>query len=173
MAQMLQTARLALREMTLDDLDFVATMLGDAEVMRFYPRSLDRDEARWWLERQLMRYGRDGHGLWLVEERETGAPVGQVGLLLQEVEGAALHEIGYLLHRPFWKRGFATEAARGVRDFAFGRLQLSSVISLIRPENTPSQAVAMRLGMRAQRRVTWGGTGHDVWVLEPSTREVS
>src|SRR5262245_20357533 len=104
----LETPRLVLREMSLGDLDFVAAMLADPEVMRFYPKCYSRDEAEAWVRRQLDRYARYGHGLWLVLDRAAGEPVGQVGLTIQMVDGAEEPEIGYLIHRPFWRRGLAT-----------------------------------------------------------------
>jgi len=159
----LETPRLVLREMSLDDLGFVAAMLGHPEVMRFYPKVYSRDEARTWLERQLARYARDGHGLWLVEDRATGEPVGQVGLLTQLVDGVEEPEIGYLIHRPFWRQGLASEAALGVRAWAFETLGHPRVISLIRPENLPSQGVARKLGMTPEKRAQFYGLEHIVF----------
>jgi RimJ/RimL family protein N-acetyltransferase len=147
----LESARLRMRELDVGDLPFVCSMLGDMDVMRFYPKMLDRDECMAWIERQRARYANDGHGLWLLEERESGVPVGQVGLVMQEVSGLPKQrypEVGYLLHRPYWKRGYATEAAARVRDYAHETLGFEEVISLIRPENEPSQAVARSIGMR-------------------------
>ena len=160
MPLVLETERLFLREMALPDLDFVAAMLGDSDVMRFYPRPLSRIEARGWIKRQLARYSEHGHGLWLAVERTTGRPVGQAGLLTQEVEGALEPEIGYLLHRPFWHHGFATEAGLAIRRHAFHSLDKPHVISLIRAVNLPSQAVARRLGMHPVRRVVFRGLPH-------------
>ena len=159
MATILQTTRLRLRELTTADLDFVAAMLGDPEVMRYYPRCYDRSESAAWIERQLVRYARDGHGLWLVEDRMTAAPLGQVGLIRQTVGGDEATEIGYLIDRPQWRQGFATEAAAACRDHAFGALGRDRVISLIRPENTPSQRVARKIGMRPENRVVTHGIG--------------
>lgn len=161
-----QTPRLTLRELTLDDLDFVAEMLGHPEVMQHYPKPLSRGEAQLWIERSLARYRDHGHSFWLVSERSSGTPVGQVGLLLQEVDGRPEPEIGYLLHRPFWKRGYATEAALAVRDQAFTARGLDHVISLIRPVNLPSQAVARRLGMTPRRETLWKGIPCVVWRVE-------
>ena len=170
MKKVLETPRLALREMSLDDLDFVAAMLAHPEVMRYYPRLYSREEARTWIERQLGRYARDGHGLWLVQDRATGEPVGQVGLALQLVEGVEEPEIGYLIHRPFWRRGLATEAALGVRAWAFDILGVERVISLIRPENLPSQGVARKLGMAPGKRVQFHELEHLVFsVRRPPT----
>jgi RimJ/RimL family protein N-acetyltransferase len=159
----LTSSRLALRELALDDLDFVAEMLADPVVMCYYPKRLSRIEAQGWIERQRERYRRDGHGLWLVAEQETRQPVGQIGLLRQEVGGNAEWEIGYLLHSAYWHRGYATEAGTVIRDYAFRALRPPRVISLIRPENIPSQRVARRLGMEPSGLVQFSGLDHFVF----------
>lgn len=164
MDPILETPRLMLRELSLEDLDFVAGMLGDPQVMRFYPKCYSRDDTRAWLRRQLDRYELHGHGLWLVIEKATGEPVGQVGLVLQKVEETHQPEIAYLIHRTYWRRGFASEAAAGTRDYAFDVLNKPYVISLIRPENTPSQGVARKIGMRCENRLVQHA-GLDHWVF--------
>lgn len=194
----LETPRLRLREMADGDLDFVAAMLSDPGVMRHYPKVLSREESRDWIDRQRKRYAADGHGLWLVEARPgskpvsepgspqggepdrqfpgeldrplPGAPIGQVGLVMQEVDGTREPEIGYLIHAPFWRRGYATEAATAVREAAFGRFGYDHAIALIRPENVPSQGVARRLGMTAVRETLFRGLPHLVFQV---TRERS
>lgn len=165
MRTILETARLRLREMTLDDLDFLASLLGDPEVMRFFPKPLDRDESRQWIERALGRYAEHGHGHWLVLDRQTGEPLGQVGLILQVVDEQPRHEIGYLIHRPFWRHGYAAEAALGVRKWAFEEHDQEEVISLIRPENIPSQGVARKMGMAPNHETDWRGYRHLVFVV--------
>jgi ribosomal-protein-alanine N-acetyltransferase len=166
MGTVLETPRLALRELTPDDLDFVADVFADAEVMRFHPKRFDRQESEDWLDRQLRRYRTHGHGIWLVTGRADAAPIGLVGLMLQEVEGAWEPEIGYFIHRPYWRRGYATEAALGVRAHAFGPLGKRRVISLILPPNTPSQGVARKLGMRPEREVQFRGFTHLLFAVE-------
>ena len=163
---MIETPRLRLREMSHDDLDFIAGILADPIAMRFYPRTYSREEARDWIERQLSRYANDGHGLWLVEDRQSGEPRGQVGLVMQDVEGERLPEIGYLVHRTYWRQGIATEAARATRDHAFNSLGYSRVISLIRPVNEPSQAVARAVGMRPWKHVMHASLEHIVFLLD-------
>ncbi|MGH7712452.1 MAG: GNAT family N-acetyltransferase [Gemmatimonadaceae bacterium] len=162
----IQTERLTLRELTHDDLDFVASMLSDPEVMRYYPKALTRAESLGWIEKQRARYTMDGHGLWLVSLVGSGEPVGQVGLALQHVDDGHEPEIGWLLHRPYWGHGYASEAAIAVRDHAFVALGMPYVISLIRPENEPSRRVAQRVGMIVQRRAIFHGYEHDVWRLD-------
>jgi [ribosomal protein S5]-alanine N-acetyltransferase len=161
-----ETERLLAREMSRADLDFIANLLGDAEVMRFYPRRYSRAQAEGWIERQLQRYGDDGHGLWLIQRRDTGEPVGQVGLLLQRVDRQPEPEIGYLIHRPFWRCGYATEAGLATRQHAFDVLGYQRVISLIRPENGPSQGVARKLGMERERLTIFADLEH--WVFAVS-----
>ena len=161
----LETKRLELRELTPTDLPFVARMIADGETMRFYPHRFMPLEARRWLQRQFDRYATDGHGLWLVVERESGRRVGQVGLAIQDVDGVKEPEIGWLIHRPEWRRGFATEAGRGVRDYAFQTMGLSRVISLIRPVNEPSQGVAHKVGMIAERATDFHGYRHLVFAV--------
>jgi ribosomal-protein-alanine N-acetyltransferase len=153
----LQTARLTLREMAWDDLDFVASMLADPLVMRHYPNCYSRDEASIWLEHMIKRYSADGHALWLVVGRTTQEPIGQVGLLRQLVDDVDEPEIGYLIHAPFWQQGYASEAAAAVRDYAFDALGKERVISLIRPVNVPSQRVALRIGLKPEKLTTFKG----------------
>jgi RimJ/RimL family protein N-acetyltransferase len=147
MNYILETARLALREMSPDDLDFVAAMLADPEVMRYYPRCYSREESLGWIERQRKRYARHGHGLWLAVEKNTGQPIGQVGLLIQNIRGQEEKEVAYLVHRPHQRQGFALEAASACLDYAFERFNRDRVFALIRPENLPSRGVAEKLGM--------------------------
>jgi RimJ/RimL family protein N-acetyltransferase len=166
MKQILETTRLTLRELAPDDLDFMAEMLADAEVMRYYPKRLTRELSAEWIERQIGRYKTDGYGLWLAEEREGGKPVGQVGLVRQTVNGAEECEVGYLIHRPYWRHGFATEGAQACRDYAFKTLRQARVISLVRPENAASQGVARNLGMEVIGRAPHGGYEHLVFAVK-------
>ena len=161
----LETPHLVLRELDPGDLDFVAAMLADPEVMRYWPRPYSREEAEGWVRRQRERYTRDGYGYWLAIERATGRPVGQAGLLAMEVDGVEEAALGYIIHRPFWRRGFAAEAAAATLDYAFGTLGKARVIAPIRPENEPSLAVARKLGMEAERPTSFAGFEHLIFAV--------
>jgi RimJ/RimL family protein N-acetyltransferase len=166
MNHIIETPRLLLREVAVADLDFLATMMADPEVMRFYPKLYSREDVEAWIGRQQESYAKHGHGNWLVLDKTTGDPVGRVGLTMQKVEESEMPEIGYMIHRPFWRHGFATEAACATRNIAFWKLGKPMVISLIRPENLPSQGVARKLGMVPEDRlVTHAGLSHLVfWI---------
>jgi [ribosomal protein S5]-alanine N-acetyltransferase len=165
MRTVLESNRLRLREMTMDDLDFVAEMIAHPEVMRYYPKLYSRAEAEEWVNRQMGRYRSHGYGLWLVSDKATSEPVGQVGLTPQIVDGIEEPEIGYLIHRPYWRQGLASEAAIAVRDYAFESLGKDHVISLIRPVNEPSQGVARKFGMQPGRKTIYAGLEHIVFLL--------
>ncbi len=160
MTLILETPRLVLRELSLDDLDFVAEMLAHPEVMRFWPRPYTRDEAADWIRRQRNRYFQDGYGYWLALGKANSQPIGQAGLLAQELDGVSETGIGYIIHRPFWRQGFATEAAAACRDYAFSTLGKRRVTALVRPENVVSQKVARGIGLKPERETTYAGFAH-------------
>ena len=162
-AFILETERLQLRELEPTDLDFVATMLADPEVNRYYERQFTREDSEGWLNRQLERYRHHGHGLWLVQTRDGGEAVGQVGLAIQQIGDREWPEVGWLLHRPYWGCGYATEAGAACRDAAFERWQYPELISLIRPVNERSQRVAFRLGLKPAERIQFHGYEHIVF----------
>ena len=178
----LETARLLLREFTPEDADALALVLSDPQTMRYYPTPFDRAGVEQWIERNHRRYRDDGIGLWAMEltaPQDTEVPgsevheiVGDCGIILQEVEGQHLYEIGYHLRRDFWGKGLATEAAIACRDWAFAHLKADRLISLIRPENLPSCRVAERVGMIVWKEVNWCGLPHYVYSIERAQSSV-
>lgn len=163
---MIETPRLRLRPLTLDDTDPLFEIWGDAATMTYYPAPYLREEVTALIERQLQRYSTDGTGLWALELKETGAVIGDAGLLVQDVDGMAELEIAYHLRRDRWGNGFATEAALACRDFAFSELKKPRLISLVRPENIPSRRVAGRVGMTVERETIRAGLRHLIYVIE-------
>jgi RimJ/RimL family protein N-acetyltransferase len=70
-----------------------------------------------------------------------------------------------MIHRPYWRQGFAHEAAASVRDYAFYQLDRSRVISLVRPVNIPSQRTALSLGMKPEKLTIHADLEHIVFAL--------
>lgn len=143
----LETERLYLRELTQEDYPSLCRILQDEETMYAYEGAFCDTEVQEWLDRQISRYRRWGFGLWAVILKETDQMIGQCGLTMQPWKGEEVLEVGYLLERNFWHRGYATEAARACRDYAFEVLQAKEVCSIIRDTNLASQKVAIRNGM--------------------------
>jgi len=141
------TARLRFREMTLDDLDEMSSMLGDPAVMTYYPAPKTRDEAAAWIEWNQTNYARDGFGLWIVETHDGGF-VGDCGLTWQQVNGRAELEVGYHVRKDLQGRGYATEAAAACLELARDVLKAGRLVAIIHPDNAASRRVAERLGLR-------------------------
>ena len=143
-----ETGRLFTREFTPDDFGNLCRTLQDPEVMYAYEHAFSDAEAADWLQRQIKRYAEDGFGLWAVVLKGTGRVIGQCGLTLQDWNGQAVPEIGYLFEKAYWRRGYAIEAAKGCKEYAFRCLGLPRVYSIIRENNLPSRKVAEKNGMR-------------------------
>ncbi|NYE37469.1 RimJ/RimL family protein N-acetyltransferase [Nocardioides cavernae] len=143
------TARLRFRPMVRDDVDVVTELLIAFDPFRGDRPPSTREDAVRWIEWQERTYADHDFGLWVVETHE-GEIVGDCGLTVQDVEGTPHVEVGYHLLPHVRGRGFATEAARAVRDLAAAH-GVEHLVALIRPEHTASQGVARRLGMELER----------------------
>lgn len=165
MNHILETSRLKLRELESGDLDFIAEMLGNPDVMNYWPKSYSREEAKEWLLKQRERYQEHGFGYWLVLEKKMKQPVGQVGLMKTEIEGEEEIALGYIIHQPFWRKGYAFEAASACINYGFKNLKAERVISLIRPENEPSQKVAQKLKMKPVGIKEFVGFKHLIFMI--------
>jgi RimJ/RimL family protein N-acetyltransferase len=148
----LETPRLVLRDKRADDLDFVASLYADENVMRWIGdgNTLSRDEVEARFFRVLDVESEPGHERWdafkVLVRKTDGVPLGQAGMLRCAIDGAPEIEIGWWLAPFAWGRGYATEAALALRDFAFGVLELNHLSIVLQAENTRSVAVARRIG---------------------------
>lgn len=149
----LETERLYLREMNQKDFKALCSILQDEAVMYAYEGAFNDDEAQEWLDRQLARYQTYGFGLWAVILKENDEMIGQCGLTMQPWRETQVLEIGYLLNRQYWHKGYATEAAKACKQYAFEVLNADEVCSIIRDTNIASQNVAIRNGM--SKTDTW------------------
>lgn len=143
----LETTRLSLRELRQDDFMALCAILQDRDVMYAYEHAFDASEVQDWLDRQCARYRAHGFGLWAVILKESGQLIGQCGLSLQALPTRDVLEVGYLFRKDMWHKGYASEAAIACKQYAFERLGVEEVFSLIRDNNYASQAVARRNGM--------------------------
>ena len=92
-------------------------------------------------------------------------------MLHSVVENMEEKALGWLVLRRFWNQGFATEASQACLGYGFHVLDRDHVISMIRPENVPSQHVARKLGMNLDHEVPWKGYVHGVWVKQRTKAE--
>jgi RimJ/RimL family protein N-acetyltransferase len=148
----LETDRLFLRPLRESDLDAYAEMHADPEIMRYIGdgRPLTRPGAWRNLAMMVGHWHLRGYGLWAAEVRSTGELVGRIGFW--NPEGWPGFELGWMLRRACWGRGYATEGARAALRHAFGAMGRPEVISLIQPANAASIRVAERIGERLDGR---------------------
>jgi RimJ/RimL family protein N-acetyltransferase len=145
-------------------------IFSDPEAMRFYPSTRNLTETKTWVSGNIERYERHGFGIWVAQSNIGNEFLGQCGLILQDVDGKPDLEIGYMFLRRHWGQGFATEAAKACRDYAFERLKYTRVISLIDPGNIASRRVAEKVGMQVEKQVEKWNKQVLVYALERKSR---
>ncbi len=189
----LETERLILRPVEEADLAYFTDIHADPLVARYIGSGKPRtpQESRAWIER-VMGWEREvGLSHLCLVARADGRRVGRCGLAPYDVElsNAANRvrplrgflgpssapadlsvareiELGYTLERSAWGQGFATEAARAVRDFAFAELELERLMSLIHPDNAGSAGVARKVGLARFDTLVVDERGpYDRWLL--------
>lgn len=144
----LETERLILRKITPEDFGSWSEILSDAETMQHYPAPYDAVSVQRWIDWTLNNYQQYGFGLWAVILKETGQFIGDCGISMQNINGQQLPEIGYHINKAYWRRGFASEAARKCMEFAFDTLHFPAVYSYMTSTNAASYGVALKNGMR-------------------------
>ena len=159
----LETSRLRLREFVSQDADALAAVLGDPVAMQWYPAPFDRKGVEEWIERNRSRYQSDGYGLWAMVLKDSDELIGDCGCFLRDVDGRDDIEIGYHVRRDLWGSGYATEAAAACMQYAFTKLGVDRVISLIRPENVQSVRVAEKNGLTCEKIIFWRGYDHCIY----------
>ncbi len=146
----LESNRLTTRFLTMEDIPVWAEFFRNPDTNALHkPTELTAEEqSEQWMQFALKRYAENRLGLQALILKDTGAFIGQCGLLAQVANGKPVTEIGYHLLRPYWGRGYAVEAAALFRDYGFTNNFDDSLVSLILPENNRSQQVALRNGMK-------------------------
>lgn len=162
MTSVLSTERLILRYFHVLDAEAMLRVFGDPEVMRYGDGVQTKEWVQAWLHTCLQRYYREwGFGPYAVIEKQRGDVIGYCGLFyFLDIDGRAEVEIGYRLARSGWGQGYATEAARGVRDLAFQTLGMRRLIALIDPSNLASIRVAEKIGMAYEKEIMLDGYTH-------------
>ena len=161
----LETERLVLRGYRDSDVDALEAMARDPVLAPFVVmNNAPLRESCWrsialWMGHWAMR----GFGMWAVEERASGAFIGRIGIW--QPEGWPGTEVGWMLGRAWRGRGYATEAARASVGWAFEKLEVPELISLILPDNAASQAVARRIGESYRGEIPFRDTTTGMWAI--------
>lgn len=148
----METRRLLLRRAQAADAMALAEIWADPQVTRHMGGPRDFDTVRLRIEEDV-RAGAVSHstGWWAVLEKASAHVIGECGLIEKNVDGRDEIELVYVFAARCWGKGYATEAASALRDYAFAQLRLRRIIALIDPENRASVRVAEKIGMGFER----------------------
>jgi len=136
-----------------DDLDDLAVILADADVMRYVGKGLPitREESEIALQSIVRHWNEHGFGRWVIVDKETNAFAGYGGL--RSMMGTP--EVVYHLAKPYWGLGLATEIARASLRFGFDEHQFDRIIAIAKPENTASIRVMEKVGMQYEMHTAY------------------
>jgi RimJ/RimL family protein N-acetyltransferase len=168
----IRTERLLIRKPQIEDAPGLLEAFADPEAMRYIGdgSTTDLAGAEEAVDRWLERWDAWGLGMFVVERAEDARVLGRAGFLRWDPEtweiGGSETELGWGLAREHWGHGYATEAARALRDWALGEHGLNRLISLIQHENLRSVRVAEKLGERYERDVEVRGKATRLYSLE-------
>lgn len=149
----IETARLLLRMFRLDDLDNLATLLADADVVRYVGNGLPipRAESENALHSILRHWNDHGFGRWAITEKESGGFIGFGGL--RSLLGTP--EVVYHFAKAYWRRGLATEMARASLRFGFDEHQFDHIVAVAKPDNAASIHVMEKVGMKYEMHTAY------------------
>ncbi|MCB0762601.1 MAG: GNAT family N-acetyltransferase [Flavobacteriales bacterium] len=144
--------RLGFRSWLLSDLDWLAEMNANAQVMRYFPRIQSREESAGFIQRMRDMNEERNYCYWPVELLDSGESVGFVGLAYQTYEAHfnPSTDIGWRLMPGYWGKGLASEAAASCLSYAFNNLSIKEIVSVAPRSNIPSLAVMRKIGMKRE-----------------------
>ena len=159
----LETERLALRELTEDDAGFMVRLLNDPSYLRFIGDRGVRtaaDARAYLLKGPIESYKRFGFGLYLVELKTGKIPIGICGLVKRETLDDV--DIGFAFLPEFRSKGYAVESARAVMAYGREALGLTRIVAIATPDNDRSIGVLIKLGLKYERTITWPQDGAEL-----------
>jgi RimJ/RimL family protein N-acetyltransferase len=167
------TARLELRELGLEDNEFILRLLNEAAFLRFIGDKGVRTlaDAREYLSTgPIDSYRRNGFGLYLTSLRDGGAPIGMCGLVKRE--GLADVDVGFAFLSRYWFRGYAVESAAAVLAYAKRQLKLKRIVAITTADNHGSIAVLEKIGLRFEQMIKLSQDSKELKLFGPADRGV-
>jgi ribosomal-protein-alanine N-acetyltransferase len=147
----IETDRLIIKSNQEVDLEPLAALWADPEVTHYMGGPRNYDEILKILREDAEVNPQPAFDLWPVIEKETGKIIGTGGILEKDIDGRNQYEIVYVLAKSAWGKGFATEIARSLKDYAFNELGLNRVTALIDTDNLKSEKVATKIGLKYEK----------------------
>ena len=152
--KIVETKRLILQQVSIDDAEFILALLNEPSFIRYIGdrgvRTLD-DARAYILNRLVASYEKFGFGMYLVILKETGTSAGLCGLVQRD--GLDDVDIGYAFLPGYWSKGYATEAALGVKKYAKNVIGLKRIVGITNPDNDGSIRVLEKLGLKFEKMI--------------------
>lgn len=145
----METARLRLRDWEESDVEPFSRLNANEQVMRYFPKTLSKEESRAFYTSIISEFKECGFGLYAVEEKETEDFIGFIGFHKANFESdfTPCIEIGWRLNKEVWGKGYATEGAAACLAYGFKNLGFKDIYSFTADINTPSKRVMSKIGM--------------------------
>lgn len=141
-----QTERALLRPFTMSDLDELASILGNSQVMKYLEidcQPITKEQTEKIIAAIITHWKINGYGRWAVICKEDNKLIGMAGFRTHE----DVAELVYILDEPYWGKGLATEIARGILKYGFEKHNFSRIVAMTRPANVASRRVMDKIGM--------------------------
>lgn len=155
--QIIKTARLTLSRLVPEDAYILHRIYQSENVLQYFPNPIPppREKVQRFIADQTKHWQKYGYGNWGVRVENEAEIIGWAGLQFLPELGET--EVGFLLDRPYWGKGYATEAASASLGFGFYQLSLDHIIALVHPENLASRRVLGKCGMKLANKLSlWG-----------------
>ena len=146
--KIIETERLYLRELVIEDKEELAKVLSNVESMKYYPHPFSEEEVKKWISWNIENYKKYKHGLWAVILKEGDVFIGDCGITMQNIDGEIVPEMGFHIIKDYCEKGYGTEAALACKNYAFEVLNYEKLYSYTILENILSQKVAKKVGMK-------------------------
>jgi RimJ/RimL family protein N-acetyltransferase len=167
--QIIQTPRLIFRYFTIRDLEALAPILTDPQVMEFSIIGVhNQQQIRQFIEQRLLSYLERGFGLYALINQQSHELIGYCGFFVQTIDNRREVEIGYRLAKKYWGQGLATEAAKAVCQYGLERFNFQRFVCLIEPANIRSINVAKKLNMKLEKQIIYYGKNVNMYSIDYS-----
>ena len=124
----LKTERLTLRYITQNDFEELKIILQDKNIMYAWEYDFTDKDVQEWIEKNLKCYKKYNLGFFIISENTSGKVIGQAALKPDIIENNQYYEIGYILKKEYRYKGYATEAVKALKEYAFNTLNLNEII---------------------------------------------
>ena len=151
MKSVLETERLFLREFNERDVDRWHEITSDSETLSFWPSPFSYEQAEQWILRAIKSYSDLGFGRYAIVEKSSSTLIGDCGFLKAEILGNQENDLGYILDRQYWGKGYATEAAKACFDFGTTSLGMTRIVATMETSHIASKKVAEKIGLSVKK----------------------